>query len=138
MTISPLQTVITRIEELIPHVHMNPGVAMRTYDMVNAWLAAGCDVQLDILPAINKAFVRCPGKISSPQYFDGAVRKAMQDRTQDPILLAEKAAFRIEALRWKKERGLYLNERELAELAQHEQQYQSSTSADKAIVDSGK
>jgi len=54
-----------------------------------AWLEAGCDLELDILPAIRAASARAsPRSIKSWAYFEGAVMQALANRTA-PIQKSE-------------------------------------------------
>lgn len=123
---SPFEAVYQRCLELIPNLEMQPGNAMAAVRLIQEWIDSGCDAQLDILPAINKKWCSIPGKVFSVRVFDEAVRRAHRERTDAASVEREKAEARLKSLRWKRDRGLFLSDRELAEITQHDQQYQPS------------
>jgi hypothetical protein len=53
-------------------------------DMVEAWLAAGCDPDRDIYPAVRYCVGRAPEPIGSFRYFDAEVRRHHDQRTALP------------------------------------------------------
>jgi len=79
---SPFQLVFDRLCDLIPTHMMQPGKNMQAVQLVHDWLSAGCDAELDILPAINEKWVSTPTgvKVTSAMYFDQAVRRAKEER----------------------------------------------------------
>lgn len=52
--------------------------------MVEAWLAAGCDPEQDIYPAVRYCRERAPDPIGSFRYFDAEVRRFHAHRTAPP------------------------------------------------------
>ena len=66
--------------------------------LLNSWLSAGCDLQLDILPTIRDVALRkTDGPANGLKYFDNAVRRAHADRIagKRPAPFAEPTAEEI-------------------------------------------
>lgn len=114
---NPFETVFDRLLTLIPSINTNPGTAMRATQLVHDWLAAGCDPQLDIIPTINRLWCYKSSPVTSPNYFDKAVRDAHQIRINSGEVAKKKFEFRRQALEWKKSKGMYLSAAEERELA---------------------
>lgn len=108
----------------------NDMLATKDISTIYVWLGEGCDLDLDILPAMKEVIERRPkgkSKISTFSYFSNPVRAA-RDKRLALAKVAETRAKPVEpkllanAYAWKCDRGLYLDDDKLAWLEQYEKE----------------
>jgi hypothetical protein len=114
------QKVFDRLCELVPHLETLPGKTVQAARLVQEWLDAGCDPDLDILPAINKAFANMKGRPNSPGYFDKAVTQAREARIGSAEHKKRQDASRAKTLGICKRAGIYIASYDEAWLQQYE------------------
>ena len=101
----------------------NPDLAYKDISTVTFWIASGCDIEKDILPAMKKI---CEWKkgVSSFNYFTKPVTAARDVRIAKAKLEAEKPAIDCEAYikiyQWKRDRNMPLKDAELKALQEYE------------------
>jgi hypothetical protein len=78
--VTPFERVLTRCQELVPSMAVSPGKTMQAVRLIQEWIDAGCDADLDILPAINGAFAKMKGSPTTAAYFNNAVLAAKEKR----------------------------------------------------------
>lgn len=122
MTVPPFQRVLDRLHELMPTLETRPSEMMKAINLVNVWLQMGCDVDLDILPAINNKWRLTPTgvKVFSAFYFDGEVRQAMEKRTGAEAHKKREEQLLMQGYAWKRARGFPLSDAKLKQLADYE------------------
>lgn len=101
----------------------NPMLATRDITTVTYWVAAGCDIEKDILPQMKKVCAWKKG-VSSFNYFTKPIMAARDLRQVEEKRNAEKQAIPVERLvqayQWKRERGLPLTDEQNKILNQYE------------------
>lgn len=119
---TPFQRVLDRLWELIPTLQTRASEAMKASNLVNTWLQMGCDVDLDILPAINRKWVHTPTgvKVTSAFYFDASVRLAMEKRTGSEEHKKREEEMLVQGYAWKRARGLALSPSKIKHLEAYE------------------
>lgn len=119
---TPFSRVYTRLLEIIPKLEMSPGRTMQATRLIQEWLDKGCDVDLDILPAINKKWAKHPigVPITSPMYFNDPVIRAMQARLQTDEHKTREEELLAKAYAWKRKHGWPLADHKLNFLAAYE------------------
>jgi len=129
MTESAFQRVFDRLNELIPALEINPGKTVQAAQLVNDWLASGADADLDILPAINKAWVKVPTgeKLTSARYFDKAVRQAHATRIGSAEEKEKQERLKATRIALKRKHGIYIPTYEEATLQQYEKAHGTIT-----------
>lgn len=118
----PFQKCFARLSEIID-LERDAYRAVQATRYINDWLAAGIDPDLDIIPAINKVRAHTSQVITSPGYFDKAIKRAHGERIGSSEAKAETARLRAQGFAWKRARDLFLTSQELAELSHYEQQH---------------
>lgn len=88
-----------------------PQLAPKNTYAINEWLANGYDVEVDIIPAIDRATKQGGKSIQSFNYFTGSIRSTHERRIKEaakPVLLnsGDKDAARAAKLRWIRDSGI--------------------------------
>lgn len=81
----------SRLIEAAGHAIINPAESSHLASMARprAWLTAGCDLDMDVLPAIRRVAAKCsPGAVRSWQYFEAEVMAAKAQRERPPEIPA--------------------------------------------------
>ncbi len=115
----PFEDVYQRILDLVPNLELQPGKAMQAVRLIQEWLLLDADAEI-IIPAINIAFARCAGKITSPSYFDKPIRMAIEEKTNSASHQERLHDSKVRTIRIKQKAGMYVNDEEEIFLRNHE------------------
>lgn len=109
----------------------NPSLAMRDISTPRMWVKSGCDIELDILPAMSDIVKKPRNRlISTFSYFTNAVMAAKDKRAIIPEVLkaveqkeSPEAVYerKIQGWLWKQKRGMFMFDHELEEIERWKQ-----------------
>lgn len=122
---SAFQRVLDRLCELVPTLETRPHEMVKACNEINVWLQSGCDVDLDILPAINRKWVHTPTgvKVFSAHYFSAFVMTAREKRLQTDDHKKREAEMLAQGYAWKRARGLPLSSDKIRFLERYEAEH---------------
>lgn len=124
---SDFERVLDRLCELIPTLETRPHEMVKACNEIHVWLQSGCDVDLDILPAINRKWVHTPTgvKVFSAHYFSPSVVAAKEKRLQTDDHKKREAEMLARGYAWKRARGLPLSSEKVKFLERYEAEHGS-------------
>lgn len=101
------ERVYKHITEVCPRL----GATGRDPRIIYEWLAAGFDIEKDIIPAVNWLSKKSPDSVNNFYKFTGAIKafhskRIAIDCKPRELTQAEKDAYKAKALRFMKDRGV--------------------------------
>ena len=75
------QEVFDYVQQTFPQIAIQPNRTLQAVQVINEWLAAGCDATLDIIPVLE-GMKQQKGHILALSYFTKPVMQHKEDRTK--------------------------------------------------------